>query len=186
MAEYKPEEKEVVDEIETAAEEEKDLKALEGALAQARAEAETNLAGWQRAQADLANFKRRNEQEKEEMVKSANSGLILRLLATLDDLERALSAMPEELEKHPWVDGIKLIVQKLKTVLEAEGLSAIKSVGEPFDPEVHEAVMCRPGEPDMVISEIKKGYKLHDRLLRPAMVVVGSDENKTETTKEVA
>ena len=157
---------------------EEDIESLKKALAETKAEAEANLAGWQRAQADLINYKRRNEQEKEEIGKFANSVLMLNLLPILDDMERAFASVPSHLVKLSWVEGIRLIKHKLWASLEAQGLSQIKAQGEPFDPNLHEAAMHGKGKEGMVIEELQKGYKLHDRVIRPAMVVVGNGEEE--------
>jgi molecular chaperone GrpE len=133
-------------------------------------------AKWQRAEADLINYKRRSDQEKEDIGKFANAGLMLSLLPVLDDLERAFGSIPDELSTQSWLDGIRLIEQKLRTGLEAQGLSEIKALGEPFDPNFHEAVMQGKGEEGMVVEELQKGYKLRDRIIRPARVVVGNGE----------
>ncbi len=151
------------------------------ALEEEKAKAESYLANWQRTQADFLNYKRRSEQEKAETTKFANSVLMLSLLPVLDDLERALEAVPSELASANWVDGIRLIERKLRSTLEAQGLAEIKVVGEPFDPTLHEAVMQEKGAEGIVTRELEKGYTLHDRVIRPTKVAVGSGE---ETVKE--
>ena len=153
-----------------------DLEALKQTLAEEKEKAEGYLANWQRAQADFINYKRRTEQEREDVSKFANSVLILNLLPILDDLERAFASVPPRLAKLGWVDGIRLIERKLRTSLEAQGLSQIKALGEPFDPHLHEAVRQDKGKEGMVIEEVQKGYKLNDKLLRPSKVVVGNGE----------
>jgi molecular chaperone GrpE len=157
-----------------------DIEALKQALAEEKAKAEANLAGWQRAQADFINFKRRSEQEKEETIKFANSMLILQLLPILDDWERALAAVPDDLADPSWVDGIRLMERKIWGILEAEGLSPIKAVGEPFDPNLHEAAMQGKGKEGIVVDELQKGYKFYDRVIRPSKVVVGNGEEEKE------
>lgn len=157
-----------------------DIEELKQALAEEKAKAEVNLAGWQRTQADFINYKRRSEQEKEEISKFANATLILNLVPILDDLERAFTSIPPRLAKLTWVDGIRLIERKLKANLEAQGLSQIKAQGEPFDPRLHEAVRYDNGKEGIVLEELQKGYKLHDRVIRPSMVVVGNGEIKEE------
>ena len=161
-----------------------DIKVLKQSLAEEKKKAEDYLANWQRAQADFINYKRRSEQEKEELSKFANSLLMLNLLPILDDLERALASIPPKLAKLSWVDGVRLIERKLWASLEAQGLSQIKAQGEPFDPKLHEAAMHSKGKEGIVIEELQKGYKLHDRVIRPAMVVVGNGEEKEETKEE--
>ena len=153
-----------------------DLKSLQQALAEEQEKAAANLAGWQRAQADFANYKRRAEQERHDTSRFANQCLILELLPVLDDLERALDAVPEDLAGDGWTDGIRLIGRKLWAKLQAQGLEPIAAVGEKFDPHLHEAVMQVQGEEDVIIEEIQKGYRLHDRVIRPSKVVVGSGE----------
>ena len=105
---------------------------------------------------------------------------MVNLLPVLDDLERAFSSIPPQLAKRPWVDGIRLIEQKLRTSLEAQGLSSIKAVGEPFDPRLHEAMRQDNGKEGIVIEELQKGYTLHDRVIRPTKVVVGNGEEEKE------
>ena len=155
-----------------------DIETLKKLLAETQAKAEANLAGWQRAQADFINYKRRSEQERAEMAQFANSVLVLGLLPILDDFERAFVSIPPRLEKMSWVDGIKLIERKLWVNLEAQGLSPIKAVGESFDPNLHEAVREDKGKEGIVIEELQKGYKLHDRVIRPTMVIVGNGEEE--------
>ncbi|UCG10815.1 MAG: nucleotide exchange factor GrpE [Dehalococcoidia bacterium] len=153
-----------------------DSQALKQALAEEKEKAEANLAGWQRAQADFINYKRRTEQEKEEAIKYANSQLMLCLLPILDDLERAFAVMPERPAKRSWADGIKLIERKLRATLETQGLSPIKALGEPFDPHQHEAVRQAAGKEGIVIEEVQKGYQFRERIIRPSKVVVGNGE----------
>ena len=139
---------------------------------------EEYLANWQRARADFINYKRRTEQERIDLNRFANSTLILNLLPVLDDLERALDSIPPKLAKHDWADGIRLIAQKFRAMLEAQGLAPIKALGQPFNPNLHEAVRQDKGEDGIVIEEFQKGYLLHDRLLRPTKVVVGNGEEE--------
>jgi molecular chaperone GrpE len=154
---------------------EEDLDALRNRLEEEKARADKCLTNWQRAEADLANFKRRAEQERLELVKFANASLIGKLLPVLDDFDRAVGSVPEEARGQGWVEGIKLIDRKLRTLLEQEGVTAIEALGKEFDPYVHEAVLREDGEGDVevVVEELQKGYKLHDRVLRPTMVKVG-------------
>lgn len=157
-----------------------DIATLKQALVDETAKVEANLAGWQRAQADFINYKRRTEQEKEEISQFTRATLILDLLPALDDLERAFAAIPPRLTKASWVDGIRLIWNKLQTTLEAQGLSEIKAVGEPFDPHLHEAVRQDRGRAGVVIEELQKGYRFRDKIIRPSKVVVGSGEEEPE------
>jgi len=156
------------------------LATLKQSLVDAEVKAEANLAGWQRAQADFVNYKRRMEQERGEISQFTKAMLILDLLPALDDLERALAATPPRLTKTGWVDGIRLIWGKLKSTLETQGLSEIKTVGEAFDPYLHEAVRQDKGKEGMVIEEVQKGYKFNDKVIRPSKVVVGGGEDEPE------
>jgi len=170
--------------VESEVAEIEDIEALKLALDKEKAKAEEYLAGWQRTQADFMNYKRRTEQEKEEISKFANSILMLNILPVLDDLERALTSIPPRLAKLSWVDGIRLIERKLRASLEAQGLSQIKALGEPFDPNLHEAARMDKGKEGIVIEEIQKGYTLHDRVIRPSKVVVGNGEEEEEKKEE--
>jgi len=161
-----------------------DIELLREALAEERKKTEENLAGWQRAQADFINYKRRTEQEKEDISKFANSILMLSLLPVLDDLERALTSVPSNLTKLSWVDGLKLIKRKFQASLEAQGLTEIEALGEPFDPNLHEAMRQGKGKEGIVIEETQKGYKLNDRVLRPSQVVVGNGEEEAENKED--
>lgn len=157
-----------------------DVATLKQLLAEEREKAEANLSGWQRAQADFTNYRRRVEEERAEMIKSAGSGLILNLLPVLDDWELALSSVPPELAEQGWVEGIRLIERKFRAVLEAQGLSPLEAVGQPFDPNQHEAAMMAEGEEGMVLAELLKGYRLYDKILRPTRVVVGNGKDERE------
>ncbi len=157
---------------------EEDIETLKQSLAEEKAKAEGYLVNWQRAQADFINYKRRSEQEKGEISQFANASLMFNLLPVLDDLERAFTSIPPHLAQLTWVDGIKLIERKLQANLEVQGLSPIKALGEPFDPKFYEAAMHGKGKEGIVIEELQKGYKLHDRVIRPAMVVVGNGEEE--------
>jgi molecular chaperone GrpE len=162
-----------------------DILLLQKTLAEETAKAEKYLANWQRAQADYANCKRRSEQEKEDVKQYGNSILIMSLLPVLDDMERAMDSVPAKMGHQTWLNGVKLILRKFQAVLEAQGLSQIKAVGQQFDPEFHEAVMGAPGKEGVVIEELQKGYKLKDRVIRPSKVVVGQGKEQKEQ-KEIS
>ena len=164
---------------------EADVASLQKALSEERAKSNGYLANWQRSQADFLNYKKRTEQERYETARHANATLILALLPVLDDLERALDNVPEKLAKSNWVDGIGFISRKFKSILEGHGLSEIRAIGEPFDPNFHEAMLFSEGEEEMVVEEMQKGYKLHDQVLRPTKVSVGKgSEEDYETSQE--
>ena len=118
--------------------------------------------------------KKRIEQEQSDYCKYASAKLMVNLLPVIDDFERALDSKPAEVDDQPWIEGLVLIYRKLKSLLEAEGVSEIQALGQDFDPALHEAIMQAPGEEGKVVQEIQKGYKIDDRVIRPAMVVVGN------------
>jgi len=148
----------------------------EQALAEEKKKSAEYLANWQRTQADFINYKRRNEQERQEFNSFAKANLILGLLPVLDDLERALNAIPEEYADHDWVEGVRLVERKFKTILEGQGVKPILTLSMVFDPKLHEAIRQDKGKDGTVIGELQKGYMLHDKLLRPAHVIVGNGE----------
>ncbi|HET6380886.1 MAG TPA: nucleotide exchange factor GrpE [candidate division Zixibacteria bacterium] len=150
---------------------------LQKDLDEAHRRAQDNLQSWQRSAADFANYKRRMEEERDTVVRFANAALIGKLLGVLDDFDRALENVPPEAHD-AWIEGVKLVERKLRGVLEAEGVKPIEAVGQPFDPNLHEAVVHEEtaDHPDnQVIGELQKGYLLHDRLLRPALVRVANN-----------
>ena len=169
--------------LDAGCEQSEDIEALQKVLAEEKEKAEKYLANWQRSQADLENYIKRAEQEKSETVEFANRMLILDLLPMLDDFERAFASLPVELDEQNWTDGIKLIYNKVKAVLETQGLAEIRAKGEYFDPYWHEAAGQLEGEEGIVVEEIRKGYKFRDRLLRPSMVMVGAG-NKNKIQEE--
>lgn len=163
------------------------LDQLRAELATAQQEAAENKAAWQRSAADFSNYRRRTEQEREAMVGLANEVLLAKLLTIVDDFDRAIANMPADLHDISWVSGIAAIDRKLRLLLDSEGLTAIEAVGKQFDPHEHEAIAQedRPGVPEgTVIAELQKGYRIRDRVLRPAMVAVArhtSTDNQPET-----
>jgi molecular chaperone GrpE len=154
------------------------IETLERELAETRAKGEEHLYNWQRSAADFANFKRRTDDERATVGQFSNAILIGKLLGVLDDFDRALDSVPADAREDPWVEGMILVERKLRSVLEAEGVTAIESVGHQFDPNVHEAVVHEPTEdhPDnQVIGELQRGYRLHDRVIRPSLVRVANN-----------
>jgi molecular chaperone GrpE len=154
------------------------IEALERELADARAKSEEHLYNWQRSAADFSNFKRRTDEERATIGQFSNAILLGKLLGVLDDFSRALESVPEEEVTNPWVEGMEHVERKLRGVLESEGLTAIEAVGQPFDPNLHEAVVHEETAdyPDnQVIGELQRGYRLHDRVLRPSLVRVANN-----------
>jgi molecular chaperone GrpE len=160
--------------VEARIDQSEDIEALHKALAEEGEKAERYLANWKRSQADLENYAKRAEQEKTETVEYANKMLILDLLPILDDFERAFASLPVELDVQHWTDGMKLIYNKTKAVLEAQGLAEITAKGKCFDPYCHEAAGQLEGDEGVVVEEIRKGYKLKGKLLRPSVVMIGA------------
>lgn len=156
-------------------------------LEKARAEADEYLEQLQRSQAEFANYKKRIEREREDFVSLASAALIAKLLPVLDDCERALQTVPPNLRGLTWVEGIALIERRLRMTLEQEGLTEIEAMGKKFDPELHNAAVREETveyEEDEIISELQKGYTLHDKVLRPSMVRVAArptDESIEQT-----
>lgn len=146
-------------------------------LAEAQAQAAEYLDGWQRSRAELANYRRRVENQRAEMILSANADLLVNLLTILDDLELAVANSPNgDVEAwKEWRDGIALILHKFQTVLANVGLVPIPAEGESFDPNVHEAITHEASpehESGQIIAQVRRGYKLGDRVLRASLVRV--------------
>jgi molecular chaperone GrpE len=155
----------------------RELEKLEHGLEDARAASDENLRAWQRTAADFTNYKRRVDDERETVLRFSNALLIGKLLSVLDDFDRALENVPPDIDDS-WVEGVRLVERKLRGVLEAEGVTPIEATGLPFDPNVHEAVVHEEtaDHPDnQVIGELQRGYRLHDRVLRPALVRVANN-----------
>ena len=151
-----------------------------GAPGDQRAEELTN--DLKRMAADFANYRKRNEAERTEFAKFAKADLISKILDVLDGFDRALVTIPDELKGTPWVEGMWLLERKLRGILEAEGLRPVESLGLPFDPYQHEAVAHIPSDqPEgTVIEEHQKAYRLHDKVIRPALVTVSSGSEGKE------
>lgn len=150
---------------------------LERELDDTRAKAEEHLYNWQRSAADFANYKRRTDEERSMAGQFSNAILIGKFLTVLDDFDRALESVPAEAHD-PWIEGVRLVERKMRSVLESEGVTSIESVGQPFDPNLHEAVVHEPtaDHPDnQVIGELQRGYRMHDRVLRPSLVRVANN-----------
>ncbi len=155
----------------------------EGSELSADAGSQADLkADLQRMAADFANYRKRNEAERTEFAKFAKADLITKLLDVLDGYDRALASVPDDAKGQAgnnWVEGMWLVERKLRRILEAEGLEPIDSLGQAFDPYLHEAVAhVESDEPEgTVIEEHQKAYRLHDRVIRPALVSVAKAKN---------
>ncbi|HEY69762.1 MAG TPA: nucleotide exchange factor GrpE [Anaerolineae bacterium] len=144
-------------------------------LNEARAEAQEYLDGWQRARAEFANYKKRVERENQDSYKRVTGDILSRYLNVIDDLELALKEQPQEGDAGAWAKGIELIYQKLLGMLETEGVKRIQAEGETFDPLLHEALSHEESsehEDGQIIDVIRQGYKMDERVLRPALVRV--------------
>ena len=163
-------------EAEAPASEAASSETLQAELEEARAKAAEYLDGWQRAQADFANYKKRTERERAEVYQYAADALIVRFLAVLDDFERALKDKPDlSSEAEGWAAGIDLICRKLQAVLEAQGITRMEAAGQTFDPRLHEAVTHEESdehEEGEIIETLQPGYLRGERVIRPAMVRV--------------
>jgi molecular chaperone GrpE len=159
-----------------AADEPQDVESLRKRLAEERERAQSLYANWQRAAADFQNYKRRVDEERSEAARFANAALVINLLPLVADLERALKTVDTQLAGLTWIDGVWLIYRKFQAILENFGVKEIESEGQPFDPNVHEAIGEAPGEEGKVVSVVQKGYALGDRVVRPAMVIVGKGQ----------
>ncbi len=156
-----------------------EVERLRADLDAAQTQAAEHLAALQRTAADFANFRRRTSEDRERELGLASESLLRKVLAIADDFDRALDAMPAELRDVSWIEGIVLLDRKLRQLLESEGVTPIEVLGRPFDPREHEAVANVPGtgRPDgEVVAELQRGYRIRDRVLRPAMVAVATND----------
>ncbi len=144
-------------------------------VAEAKAEALKNWDLYLRERADLENFRKRSQREKEDAIRFANDRLLREMVPVLDNLERAVEHAGEDTGAESLLEGIDMTVTMFRKVLEDAGVKPIQAVGEPFDPNLHQAmgqVETDEYPPNTVSAEFQKGYLLHDRLLRPSLVMV--------------
>jgi molecular chaperone GrpE len=144
------------------------------------------LGALQRERAEFVNFRRRTSEERQAMLGLAAEGLISKVLNLADDFDRAIEARPPTITEDPWVEGIAAIDRKLRQLLESEGVKPIEAVpGMPFDPREHEAVASVPGTPHpdgAIVGELRRGYRLRDKVLRPALVAVAASDHPDALT----
>jgi molecular chaperone GrpE len=147
---------------------------VETQLTELQKQIETFREGWQRERAEFANFKKRIEREKLELYQNATSDVLKSLLPILDDFDRAVDNLPEDLRDHPWVDGVLGIQRKMLRLLEQFNITVVDPTGQPFDPNLHEALGTdeSDAEPGTVTATMQKGYLVGERVLRPALVRV--------------
>jgi molecular chaperone GrpE len=154
---------------------ERRVESLEADLSAAREEARQNQERWLRERADLENYKKRSERERADTLRFGNERLLKDLLPIVDNLERAVSHAHGGGNGQPLIEGVGLVLKSLLEVLERHGVTRIEAKGTPFDPAHHEAVAhvaSSEHEPNAVMEEHQPGYRLKDRLLRPALVSV--------------
>lgn len=143
-----------------------------------RAERDRYLDQLQRSVAEFANYRRRSEQERAQLVPIVRRDLLANFLPVMDDLERAMAQVPEDKRDDGWVTGMAMIETKFRNVLERADVQVVDPLGEPFDPSRHEAVATEPGTDGSTVVEVyQKGYAIGDVLIRPAMVKTGATQD---------
>lgn len=174
-ADQAAEEQNPVNDSAESAQEDTEAEVLDPETAKFKALAEENEKRYLRTQADFDNFRRRTQKEKEELAKYATTKLITELVPVIDNFERAMSTADSNTDTDSLIKGVNMIFRQLEGVLGAEGLTVMNTVGQPFNPEFHQAIMQVESdeyEEGIVVEEVQKGYMIKDRVLRPAMVKV--------------
>jgi molecular chaperone GrpE len=165
-----------------------DIESLKGELLEAKTQSDEYLTALQRERAEFLNYKRRTAEERERDLGLAAEGLIRKVLVLADDFDRAIEARPESIATDPWFEGVAAIDRKLRTLLESEGVSPIDATaGTPFDPREHDAIATVPGtgRPEgEIVEQVRRGYRLRDRVLRPALVAVAAAPEATPATND--
>lgn len=173
----------ILDETESSEEASHISLPLEQQLEEAKAEAEKNLNGWKRSEADFRNYQTRKEAENKDLVDFAREVAVAKLLPSLDTLSQALVHRPqvdspqltEEYEK--WQGGLDGLVKQLDKALEELGVKKIEAIGKKFDPNFHEAVREVPGEEDgVVVEEYQTGFELNGKVIRPSQVAISKKQ----------
>ncbi len=131
------------------------------------------LNNWKRTAADFENFKKRRESETKELIDYAKEMTMLRLMPSLQSLEQVLKYAPDDEKYKDWIAGLKATVMQLEKTMEELGVVKIRTVGEQFDPTHHEAVEEKEGESGKILSEVQPGFKLNNKVIIPAKVIVG-------------
>jgi molecular chaperone GrpE len=150
---------------------------LRAQLQAAEDEAAANMDGWQRAQAEFINYRKRMERDQAKTYEDATVRVVKKYLEIVDDLNLALNNRPQDQEGAEWAEGIELIYRKLLTILENEGVVVMEIEGQTFDPNLHEAISQEESpdhESGQIIEVVKNGYLIGERVLRPAVVRVAS------------
>ena len=161
-----------------------DIEALQAELATASTAADEYLAALQRERAEFLNFKRRTAEERQRDLGLAAEDLIRKVLALADDFDLAIEKRPDTVAADPWFEGVSAIDRKLRTLLESEGVSVIDvAPGTPFDPREHDAIanVAGTGRPEgEIVEQVRRGYRLRDRVIRPALVSVATTTDTTD------
>lgn len=162
-------------EVEGSLSEEDEQSDLQSELEEIRSQAEEYLDGWQRARAEFANYKKRIQKEREDSRSFITAEIMSKYITVVDDFERALSDRPSDGASDAWAEGVDMIYRKLKTILESEGVEEYSPEGEIFDPNFHEAIGFEESDDHdegMIFQVIQPGYKIGERVIRPAIVRV--------------
>jgi len=152
-----------------------DLDNLKQELSNAQNQCKEFSEGWQRERADFLNYRKRIEREQAQLHQVISSNILKKYLSVADDMERALANRPAGAEMQEWWNGVELIYRKLNGILESEGVQLISAEGQMFDPSLHEAITHEDNgdvESGMIIAVVQKGYRIGDRIIRPALVRV--------------
>ena len=161
-----------------------DIETLTAEKAAAQTQADEYLTALQRERAEFLNFKRRTAEERQRDLGLAAEDLIRKVLALADDFDLAIEQRPESIAADPWFEGVSAIDRKLRTLLESEGVTAIVAdPGTAFDPREHDAIANVPGSgrgEGEIVEQIRRGYRLRDRVIRPALVAVAGGDPTTE------
>ena len=188
-AEQAQEQEAVAQEEQTSVEEE--LQKLREEVAHWQAKADEYLDKYRRSLAEFSNYRKRQEQVREQEKLRLRMDVLKQLLPIVDDFERALESVPEEFQGESWVEGVLLIERKLKGLLEQFEVVPIEAVGKPFDPTYHSALLQEESDefPEgTVMEELRKGYLIADQVLRPTLVKVsrgpGAKGKKEEPSEE--
>ena len=166
---------------------EEQLVNLREELEEYRREASQNLDAAQRAQADLVNYRRRTDEERISLGKYSNSRLITNLLPVVEELDLAVNHAEDGAANSSWLAGVKLIQRKLANLMASEGVTEIETVGIEFNPTEHEAlgtVETTQHPPGYIIEAVRPGYRLHDRVIQPAQVMVAREPQNTDEIAE--
>lgn len=166
-----------------------EIERVTGELEAATSRADEYLAGLQRERAEFSNYRRRTSEEREAMLGLAGEDLIRKVLAIADDFDLAIDNRPADFAAHSWVEGVTAIDRKLRALLDSEGVKVVEAeAGRPFDPREHEAIVNVPGTgraEGEIVEVVRRGYKLRDRVLRPALVAVAAAPELEPDTRSV-